>query len=53
MVGESIELARQKQELLFDTGEELERIYRSEGDSEEADAVKARLDAVEEAGVLK
>ncbi len=53
MVGESIELARQKQELLFDIGEELERIYRSEGKSEEADAVRARLDAVEEAGVLK
>jgi len=53
MVGETIELARQKQELLGEVGEELERIYRSEGKSEEADAVRARLDAVEEAGVLK
>jgi len=53
LLGESIELARQKQEILFEVGEELERIYRSEGNSAEADAVRARLDAVEEAGVLK
>jgi tetratricopeptide (TPR) repeat protein len=52
-VGESVELARQKQELLFDTGEELARIYRSEGRVSEADAVRADLDRVEEAGVLK
>lgn len=52
-VGESVELARQKQELMVDTGEELERIYRSDGKSAEADAVRAVLDRVEEAGVLK
>jgi hypothetical protein len=53
IVGESVELARQKLELLADTGEELERIYRSEGREAEADAVREVLDGVEEAGVLK
>jgi tetratricopeptide (TPR) repeat protein len=53
IVGETIALAREKQELLFEIGRELEGYYRSVGDSESADAVKARLAAVEEAGVLR
>jgi O-antigen ligase/tetratricopeptide (TPR) repeat protein len=53
IVGESIAVAKQKQELLFETGEELRRAYLAEGNASSADAVRARLEAVEEAGVLK
>ncbi|MDQ2986454.1 MAG: O-antigen ligase family protein [Armatimonadota bacterium] len=52
-VGESVSLAREKQTFLLQVGEELERIYRSEGDVESADAVKSRLGEIKEAGVLR
>ena len=53
IVGETVALAKQKQELLFETGEELERAYRAAGDDEAADAVRARLAGVEKAGFLR
>jgi O-antigen ligase len=53
LVGETVALAKQKQELLFEVGEELERLYRSEGDDAAADAVRARLDGIEDAGFLR
>lgn len=53
LVGETVALAREKQKLLFEIGEELEGVYRSEGDSSSAAAVRARLDDIEEAGFLR
>ena len=53
LVGESVSLARQKQELLFEVGGELERLYRSEGNTSSADAVRERLEGIEEAGALR
>jgi O-antigen ligase/tetratricopeptide (TPR) repeat protein len=53
LVGETVALAREKLNLMNDVGEELERIYRSASKSSEADAVRTRLDSVEEAGFLR
>ena len=53
IVGESVAIAKQKQQLLFEVGAELERSYRSSNDAEAADAVKARLEGIERAGALR